>query len=161
MQLTTDPCCAAEHLHAAVQKAVADRKQKDSRNKEGVYASSTAGPSKDRPSNGHHSSDYDSHRHRHDSHRTNGRRHHSDKSRDGSRDRDRPRSESRHRSSWDGSGTPLVRREEDEWEMTPSRSGRATPTPSRGGTGRSQWDYMASPAPSPVRPGTGKSMFWF
>ena len=42
--------------------------------------------------------------------------------------------------------------------MTPSRSGRATPTPSRGATGRSQWDYMASPAPSPVRAGTGKSM---
>ena len=39
--------------------------------------------------------------------------------------------------------------------MTPSQSGRATPTPHRMETGRSQWDYTASPAPSPARAGTG------
>lgn len=161
-------------LHAAVQKAVAGRKQKDARHKEGVYASSAAHSSKDRHGHGEHVRGGD--RHRHDSHkpadstRQNGHRHHSDRSRDSSRDsskdssrdssrdRDRPRSESRHRSNWDGAGTPMIKRDEDEWEMTPSRSGRATPTPSRGATGRSQWDYMASPAPSPVRAGTGKSM---
>ena len=171
-QLSCSYALAVGDLHAAVQKAVADRKQKDTRHKEGVYASSTAPSSKDRSGNGRNDHDRISDRHRHnshmssDSHGQDRHRNHSDKhrdssrgsSRDNSQERGRPRSESRHRSSWDGSGTPLVKRDEDEWEMTPSRSGRATPTPSRGATGRSQWDYMASPAPSPVRAGTGKSM---
>ena len=170
-QLSCTYALATGDLHAAVQKAVADRKQKDTRHKEGVYASSTAPSSTDRSSNGRHDHDRGSDRHRHDSHRSSdshrqdGHGHHSDKhrdssrgsSRDSSQERGRPRSESRHRSSWEGSGTPLIKRDEDEWEMTPSRSGRATPNSSRGATGRSQWDYMASPAPSPVRAGTGKS----
>lgn len=160
---SSGPSCGAGGVNAAAQKAIADRKQKDSRAKEGVYASS-----RDRSSNGHRSRDdrdreRDRHvdRDKHDKHRSSrSSRHdstrHSRESENVSWDKDRSRSKSRHRnSSWEGSNTPQVQRSEDEWEMTPSQSGRATPTPHRLETGRSQWDYTASPAPSPARAGTG------
>ena len=61
-------------------------------------------------------------------------------------------SESQDRSSWEGASK---RGTEAEWEMTPSRVRPGSETPGRASTGRSQWDYMASPAPSPVRAGSG------
>jgi len=67
-------------------------------------------------------------------------------SRESSRDRD-GRRDGRHK-EWEG--TPLRRGGEEEWEMTPGRDRGRSATPS----GRSEWDFSASPALEPVRAGS-------